>query len=512
MVRSPAGFEQYLNYPIKPPGSGAQTGKTFKFAAFMMKHRPSDLPRYLTIFLFVVAALQHSSCANILPPGGGPRDSLPPVLVSSTPRDSALHVSSNRIVLNFDEYVDLDPSAQQNIIVAPNPKVQPVIDHHLRTVTIRLRDSLVPNTTYSIHFGNAVRDVNEGNILKDFTYIFSTGDRIDEGTLSGQVVLAENGKTDSTLLVGLYRNLDDSAVIKSPPYYYTNLDGSGHYHFTHLAPGRYAVYALPNDYAKRYDDSTKLFAFCDSVIDISAQPQVLDLFAYQEARKTIRVQGSAARGGGSRAGINDKRLTYSTNGAGNLDLLQPLVLSFNRPLKVTDTNSIRITDTAFGVQQRPQFRLDSTGRILAIVYPWQENANYRLILPKNAVADSTGLTLSKTDTLPIHTKRESEYGSIRLRFTHVNLDRHPVIQLWSGEKMVESFALRSLEWYRKLYVPGSFDIRLLYDTNGNGVWDPGHFPSPKKQPEVVLLLQKELIIRSNWDNEYDINIKDASAP
>lgn len=451
--------------------------------------------------------LGQSSCANIIPPGGGPRDSIPPVLIASTPKDSSLNVKSNRIVLNFDEYVDLDPSGQQNIIVSPNPVNQPIIDHRLKTITIRLRDSLQPNTTYSINFGNAIKDVNEGNVFKDFTYVFSTGNKIDEGILSGKVMLAETGKIDSALIVVLHRNLHDTAIIKLPPVYYASLDGQGNFHFRNLAPGRYAVYAVPNGFTRRYDDSTKLFAFLDTAVTITEQKSFVNLFAYQEVKKGSAVSsllGTSA----SKSGAIDKRLVYTSNGGAGHDILQPVLLNFNKRLNIIDTNAIRITDTSYQVLQKPVFAVDTSKRIITISYPWQENTNYRIIIPKTAFADSAGNALAKTDTLRLHTKKETEYGSIRFRFSNVKFNRNPVIQLWTSDKLVESFPLTSAELYRKLYVPGTYEIKILYDANKNGVWDPGHFPSPKKQPEIVEVVQKELTIRANWDNEYDIKLKD----
>src|SRR6476646_4887634 len=139
-----------------------------------------------------------SSCANIVPPGGGPRDSLPPRLVMSTPRDSSLNVSTRQITLVFDEFVTLDNPAT-NLIVSPTLKNLPQFNPKLRNVTITLNkeDTLQPNTTYVFDFGDAVKDVNEGNIAHGLRYIFSTGNSIDYGTYSGRVVLAESGSVDS---------------------------------------------------------------------------------------------------------------------------------------------------------------------------------------------------------------------------------------------------------------------------------------------------------------------------
>ena len=104
-------------------------------------------------------------------------------------------------------------------MVSPITKNLPLIDYRLRSVTVKFKDSLEPNTTYSLNFGNAIKDVNEGNVLKNFTYVFSTGKTIATGTFSGNVLVAETGKIDSALIVVLHKNLNDTAIFKDKPRY-----------------------------------------------------------------------------------------------------------------------------------------------------------------------------------------------------------------------------------------------------------------------------------------------------
>ena len=107
--------------------------------------------RGLTQFICIsICLLLLSSCANIIPPGGGPRDTIAPKLVMAVPKDSATGVTADRITLTFDEFVDIK-QLNENLIVSPNPKTQPVVDYRLRNVYIRLRDSLLPNTTYAFN-------------------------------------------------------------------------------------------------------------------------------------------------------------------------------------------------------------------------------------------------------------------------------------------------------------------------------------------------------------------------
>ena len=141
---------------------------------------------YFLLILLVFKILSLSSgCANIIPPTGGPRDTLPPVLLQATPKDSTLNFKEKRISLYFNEYIDLQ-NLQENLIVSPTTKNTPIVEGKLHTVTIRIKDTLDANTTYSLNFGRAIRDINEGNEFKNFTYIFSTGSTIDDKQFSAR--------------------------------------------------------------------------------------------------------------------------------------------------------------------------------------------------------------------------------------------------------------------------------------------------------------------------------------
>ena len=143
---------------------------------------------------------------------------------------------------------------------------------------------------------------------------------------------------------------------------------------------------------------------------------------------------------------------------------------------------------------------------MSINYPWKEQSQFRLILPKDAILDTGGNGLVKTDTLRFSTKKEADYGSIRLRFSNINLQKHPVLQIFQSDKLVESIPLTSYELVRKLFRSGSYELRILYDANQNGVWDTGSFGKIKKQPETVQLITKPLAVRANWDNEVNIGL------
>ena len=222
------------------------------------------IPGFLLSCLVASTLIQLGGCANIVPPSGGPRDSIPPYAVYAKPKDSSTQIAPKEILISFNEYITTS-ALQEQLIVSPSIKNNPLVEQRLNMLRIRLSDSLDANTTYSLQFGNAVRDVNEGNIAKNYTYVFSTGDHIDTGRLFGKVLLAETGLVDSSLIAVLHPAENDSAIFKNKPNYYTRLTGQGKFEFNFLPAKDFNIYIVPNDYTKRYDDTTKLFAFFKQV-------------------------------------------------------------------------------------------------------------------------------------------------------------------------------------------------------------------------------------------------------
>lgn len=460
----------------------------------------------LSFLAVVMISMMTVSCANIIPPGGGPRDSLPPRLVMAVPKDSAtnFNITNKRIVLTFNEYVTTQ-GVQENLIISPTLKNIPSIDSRLQTVTILLRDTLETNTTYTLNFGNTIKDVNEGNIAKDFSYVFSTGKTIDHYTYKGKVFLAETGKTDSTLIVVLHRNLADSAIAKERPRYYTRISSKGDFVFHNLPGGSFAAYVLPNDYTKKYDDSTKLFAFLNTPVIVTDNTRSDTLYVYQEAKKKEKTAApQSSKSPATAKPKEDTRLKFIPVSLenGRQDLLSDLQLGFNRKFASIDTTKIILCDTNYHpLTAGYTVSIDTSKTRIHIHYNWKEDVPLRLLVAKDAVADSAGITLAKADTVRFSTERESSYGSIHLQFKNLDLQRNPVLQMIQSDRIVESFVLTSSELKRRLYKPGNYELRILYDTNKNGVWDTGRFFNAKKQPEKVQFVPTPFNVRGNWDNQ-----------
>lgn len=464
------------------------------------------------VSIIAISIVSGPGCANIIPPQGGPRDSIPPVLLKATPGDSTRNFTGNKITFTFDEFVDIQ-NLQENLNVSPSPKNNPSVDFRLNTVTVKLKDTLESNTTYSINFGNAIKDYTEGNPIKDFIYTFSTGRYIDSLELTGKVVLAENGKIDSSLVVILHTNKDDSAVVKDKPRYITKLDGKGSFTFKNLPPKTFYLYALKDEGGtRRYLNDKQLFAFTDKPIVTDGKSEPVTLYAY--AVKTPAATTAPATTGLNLAGNRNKstgitaesRLKYQTNLANNQqDLLSSFVMTFEQPLRSFDSTKIRLyTDSAFNPAVTYSFQKDTGNKKVMLKHTWKENTTYHIIMEKDFAQDSSGKKLLKTDTLTFKTKKLAEYGSLQIKFRNLDMGKNPVLLFVSGESIVKSVPLKGSEFSEALFLPGEYELRILYDDNKNGVWDPGQFFGKHKQPELVKPVERKIAVKWAWQNEFEI--------
>ncbi len=455
-----------------------------------------------------MALFAGGGCANMVPPQGGPRDSLPPVLLDASPDDSTLNFRGNRITLNFDEYVDLQ-EVQNNLLFTPTLPTTPDVQVRLKTITIRLRDTLDPNTTYIFNFGNAIKDYNEGNVLRNFVYTFSTGPALDSLEFTGKVVMAETGLIDTTLTVILHKNLDDSAVIKERPRYVSRLDGSGNFRFRNLPAGTFAVYALGEAGLQRRYQKTAAFAFSDSPIIVRSGVQPIELYAFKETvapAAAATTTATAARTG--RTGSEPARLRFSTsvsNGTAQ-DLLTDLVVTFEQPLRRFDSTFLSLTtDSTF--QPVPYtVQLDSTRKILTLKTAWLENRKYNLVTARDFAEDTLGQKLLKSDTLSFNTRARTDYGNVVLRLKNLDTAGSPVLQFVQNGAVVAAVPVRSGIYTQPLFLPGDYELRLLYDRNNNRVWDAGQFFGARRQPELVRPIGRRITVKPNWDNDFEIEL------
>ncbi len=213
----------------------------------------------------VIVALALSGCANRgSGPQGGPKDTVPPSLLRETPLNGTCNFKGKTVVLQFDEYVQLD-NVSENVLISPPQQTPPTVKALGKKVSITFEEDLLDSTTYTIDFGRAICDNNEKIPLYNYSFSFATGDYIDTLAMFGKVINAENLNPVQGVIVGVHENLDDSAFATMPFTRIAKTDTTGQFGVLNMRGGNYRIYAL-RDVSKDYVYQTsEALAFTDEV-------------------------------------------------------------------------------------------------------------------------------------------------------------------------------------------------------------------------------------------------------
>ena len=214
----------------------------------------------------MVLGLLCVSCANRgTGPQGGPRDTIPPMVVKESPMNGSLNFDAKRIEIHFDEYIQLD-NVQKNVLISPPQQTPPEVKAIGKNVSVVFNEPLQDSTTYTIGFGAAICDYNEKTPLHDYVYSFSTGDVIDSLSVSGRVYDAANLDPISDVLVGIHSNHADSALGTIPFARIARANEEGYFTIHNMRSGIYRLYAL-NDISRDYlYQPGEALAFADSLV------------------------------------------------------------------------------------------------------------------------------------------------------------------------------------------------------------------------------------------------------
>lgn len=222
---------------------------------------------FIKIFIigFLVLLLGQSCANRAAGPTGGPKDTIPPVVVRSVPVNGIVNYSKKDFQIFFNENITLDKVAD-NVIISPPQLTQPVLRANARVLTVSLQDELMDSTTYSVFFGNAIVDLNEKNPLSDFTFSFATGPEIDTLQVAGRLIDASTLNPMPNVVVGLHRNLSDSAILKHKFVSITKTNDEGYFTVRNVRAGQYKLYALGDTNRDFTYQPGESIAFHDSII------------------------------------------------------------------------------------------------------------------------------------------------------------------------------------------------------------------------------------------------------
>ena len=206
-------------------------------------------------------------------PDGGWFDEEPPRVIGAMPADKGTNAKAKKVRIFFDEFIKIE-NATENVVISPPQIEMPEIKATGKRIEVELKDSLKPNTTYTIDFSDAITDNNEGNPLGNYTYSFSTGEEIDTMEVSGYVLEAENLEPVKGIMVGLYEaDKPDSVFTTEPLLRVSRTDSRGHFVIKGIKPGSYRCFALQDaDGDYRFGQKSEKIAFNHDIIVPSSKP------------------------------------------------------------------------------------------------------------------------------------------------------------------------------------------------------------------------------------------------
>ncbi|MBK1895038.1 Ig-like domain-containing protein [Chryseobacterium paridis] len=256
------------------------------------------------LLLFIIGFLVQS-CARVGSPVGGPKDTLAPKFLSSNIDTTRVNVKRDikQLRIDFDEYVTLKDVNKNLIISPPIKKIKRILPSNIanKYLLIQWEDTLQANTTYNFNFGNSIVDNNEANVLRYFNFAFSTGDKLDDLYISGDVRDAVSIKkastTDNKMVVGLYK-VQDTMNYKQKPYYITKVDDDGYYELNYLSPGKYKIIAFEDENGNSmYDPGKEKVGFQKEPVEVEKSISGLNLKVYPSKKPLKYVEMKETPGG-----------------------------------------------------------------------------------------------------------------------------------------------------------------------------------------------------------------------
>jgi len=520
----------------------------------------------IPVFLLFTGVVLISGCAQIVTPTGGQKDTQPPAVITEVPDNARARFNANKIVIGFDEYIQL-LSPEEQIVISPPLEEKPEYEISGKSLIIRFGSAPKANTTYTINFGNAIADNHEGNVLGDYRYVFSTGNSIDTLSVPGKVIWAENNEAKKNISVCLYQNegFTDSSIYLNKPAYFAKSKDGGAFRLYNLPVNTFRLVAFNDDNKNLKYDKNEAIAFVNNPVltndtsavyelkmyqpDIYDSGKIIDAFSREENRFTFLIYKPTGdlpipanksnyylRKSIGKSDIdtffvytkpdekdslcfnykadiicvNTKKSTkkplFYSDIQKMVELNDTMIISLSNPLSVIDTNRlILIEDT---IPQLYKYVVDTNHFVVKILFNWKENMKYALLIKDSCFKDIYS-QYSKKQSINWVSKNIKSYSTLMANFIYTGTNHNLLIQLISADekKVFKSFYLNKKSSYFFDYLlPGSYKIKIIDDRNRNGKWDNGNYIT-KKQPEAAFYYPETFNLRAFWDLEqrFDLN-------
>jgi len=476
-------------------------------------------------------------CANIIPPSGGEKDVNPPTLLSANPQNRSLNFNAESIMFTFDEYVQLNN--KDAVKISPICEPSPEIVARGKKIQIQLFCPLDSSVTYTINFGKSITDLNEGNILENFTYVFTSGKKLDSLNLRGNVKEAYSNKKTSNAIVGLYKKQDLSS-----PYYYAFSNASGEFVIENIKNDEYFLFSFVDNNQNFQYDFGELASVPEKLTEFNQQ-KTLDLFyekdsvaqinavninknavrfEHEISRDSIMVLNSA--GFWNRDSLfsefwfnnNPKFIKYLFNGKVdsveiyNTNAAKLSLKSINNTEKIILNKEVFIkANIPIKTINPDRFRWDGSAGLLhpnlinafTVQIPIDSCAGKvkKLIIDSEAIITQNG---SKNDSITFMFNVDpGQYGSVNLISSQLN--KEMIVEIFNEKGVMKKCKLTDstkIEYIK----PGNYYIRVFHDKDNDYHWTPGNIDK-QQFGELVYIYPEKIKIKANWDLELLIDLE-----
>ena len=517
--------------------------------------------------LFIIILI---SCARVGSPTGGPKDEKPPVSISAEPDFGSTNFKGHKIKINFNEYIKFKDLNKQ-LIVSPPLKYQPEVTPlgiASKSITIKIKDTLRPHTTYTFNFGNSIVDNAEGNVLKQFKYVFSTGDYIDSLEIKGNILNImsdELPKNTTVMLYALDSTYNDSVIYKTKPNYVGNTLDSTLFSITNIKEGNYKIFALKDANANMvYDPRVDQIAFQNDTVKIPSEDtyeltlfkeepsfEIKRLSEHSKNRLWIPYEGQWKAEIVELEDANKTKIPFVAYQSQEYDSIDVWYKDISTDSMFVNIKTDSLKTYSIKLRKKDRDSLMLKSNISRILHPNDSlfiEANIPLVsIDKELMSimdkDSTKISFEMSkdknplrvfldfkrqpennyiiSVLPgavkdffdqtndsiqlgLKTQKLEDYGEIVLE---VITDKNIIVELLDDKN--NSINTRHIErnselTYSKL-IPGKYKFKFVIDENNNKLWDTGSFLN-NRQPERIIYYNKIIELRANWTTNESINI------
>jgi len=507
--------------------------------------------KYLSFWL--TSSLILWQCASIQSPSGGKKDLTPPLVIKTFPEQGATNANPSTIELEFDEFFVLK-NLLNELLISPPLNQKPIVFQKGKALFIELKEALNQNSTYTINLGKGIADLHEGNVLENYTLVFSTGSELDSLLLSGTIYSCPQKNLPKGLIVAAYEKslfTKDSTIFLQKPDYFSIADEQGHFQIQKMKAGQYELIAF-EDVNSNYqiDHYTEKIAFHPKAIQLKDSVDT-NLWLYQQEDE-LKILDQTSKQGSIKWVFNKK--------VDSFDLLSdPEVKYFSKTIddslfiwprqtqkdsvlfilnvensrdslmyssKITENVDIRISQTSNNYVKNggnytcfttapiveidtSKIQLKSSGKLkdflihakdfeLDIEFEYEENQTYQLTFDHGAIK---GLHDSRNDSVSHTFFTQKEDALANLKINLENEPKHYFVELLKDGEVFERISAEMPIYFKNL-LPDNYELRLVADSNNDGEWTPGSY-FENRLPEKVHYYGKVLNLRANWELEID---------